>query len=182
MRFEPETPDLILLKDEIGRAVVRTYEFRDVVYTETTGRYSALCKGPCETLLRPGHYVLALSKGGRTPATADGVKITGPSALRASYIDRRSQRYLGLAIAVVGLGAGNAMILANTIGSSNDTTVLYAGAATAVVGLVAGAYFGFREDEATIKVVPLEASPRPASTPSVGVPPQAQGIALRVRF
>jgi hypothetical protein len=182
VRFEPGTPDLILVNDNIRHADVRTYNFRDVVYTETARRYSVICKGPCERPLPAARYDLAISKDGRAPEEAGVVDLTRPSLLHASYIDRRSQRYLGLAIALVGFGVGNAMIIPGTAGAHDDATLIGVGAATAVVGLAVGAYFGFRDDEAHIEVVPLDAAPRPALATPIGTPPQAQGIALRLRF
>jgi hypothetical protein len=189
IRFDPETPDLWLL-GSVGDVNDYVEDYGDSFrrghsYYHATGHYFALCKGPCATRISKNGGPMYVLKGRREPLPVEEVKVTGPSVLHATYVDRRNQRYLGLAIAVVGVGVGSAMMIEGTTGSSNPAALIGTGGAVALVGLAVGAYFGFREDEAHIEVLPLEAPhASPSVAPSAAIAPvrAAEGAMLRVRF
>jgi hypothetical protein len=189
IRFDPETPDLWLL-GSVGDVNDYVEDYGDSFrrghsYYHSTGRYFPICKGPCATHVLRKADPLYVAKDGREPLLIEELTITGPSVLHATYVDRRRQRYLGLVIAVVGVGVGTALLIEGTAGSSNDGALLGTGTAVTLAGLAVGGYFGFREDEAHIEVVPLEAArASPSVAPSTAITPlrAAEGAMLRVRF
>jgi hypothetical protein len=185
VRFEAETPDLWLLTS-VGHMNEYVLEYGDSFRRGTstyhsTGHYVVLCKGDCNTRVatHPGPFYV--SRGGGEPIEAVGVKVRAPSVMRATYVDRRAQRYLGLGVAVVGIGGGTALVIAESDGSGNSA-VIGVGVLVALLGGAFGAYFGFRGDEASISVLPLDRPPAPASTTPAVSMRAPEGAMLRVRF
>jgi hypothetical protein len=165
VRFEPEEPDVTLLRLSETGAVERTFSYDSERWYAL---YSPVCQGPCSTRLEPGEYHLALAKGGRVVPVRGAVDLRGPATLRGAYIDRSVLRATGLIIGVAGTVGGFIMVVAaaqngamcdvNGICVSRGTTdgpLLAGGVALLVASVVTGSILTFQHDGARITVEPL---------------------------
>jgi hypothetical protein len=170
VRFEPDEPDVTLLRLSETGAVERTFSYDSERWYAL---YSPVCQGPCSTRLEPGAYRLALAKGGRVVPVRGAVDLRGPATLRGAYIDRSVLRATGLIIGVAGTVGGFIMVVAaaqngamcdvNGICVSRGTTdgpLLAAGVALLVASVVTGSILTFQHDGARITVEPLALSGR----------------------
>lgn len=201
MRFEPATPGLTLLRQTATTPVVYVKKWN--FYRERpTPVYTPLCTGECITRLVPGEHRFAVGRPGSDPVMVDGpVRITGPSELRAEYVDRSGLRTAGAIVAVAGPLGGLAMVLAGTyqgggnvcdvygscsnLGDDNNLTLRAAGALTVVGTLLVGTALLAQNDGARVELVPLAVAPSarretPYQVPITGF--DAQGAALQWRF
>jgi hypothetical protein len=190
MRYEPNAPDVWLLRIDRQPVVVHEYEFRSVTYFESNGpeaHYPILCQGPCRDTLPLGTYELGLSKDGGTPVSAGVHRIVGPSTLRATYTQHDELRILGLFGGIVGFAGGMILVVVSSDGTTIDEAGVGVGLAVSLVSGAVGIGLALQHDVARIDVVPLDVVPLvPLARAPNEVPVAAgagpQGAALRVRF
>jgi hypothetical protein len=198
VRFEPEDPDLALMMQTGELPFRHVQRFRHAWYVERgfTPAYSPICDGPCTTELAPGPYHLALSKDGGRSLPVGSVVLTGPSTIRASYVDRSAERILGGVLVVGGVIGGITMIVVSIqcqAYDSNDSCtnavngpLLGGGIGVIVAGAVIGGILAAQHDTAQISVTPLTlptvGALKESPMAALGAEPPPQGAALTVRF
>jgi hypothetical protein len=188
VRFEPETPDLALLRQTGERSYRHVTRFASVQYDiryyerRVESQYAQVCAGPCTTELVPGEYALAISKNGRSPVPAEAVRLDGPSTVQASYDDRRGLRILGGVILAVGVGGGVSLIVVSAAtqtcnggGCSSNFNGTIFGASIGIIAAaaIAGTLLASMEDTAHVSVTPLT-----IPSPMVGALKESLGAAL----
>jgi len=200
VRFEPDEPGLMLLRQNGAVPVTRISTFPTFLWFERglAPLYAPVCPGPCITRMQPGEYRLALSKdGGRAVPSVGPVDIRGPSAIRASYVDHSGIRTGGVVLAFGGTAAGIVMIALSA--KSHDVcdssgycfhqttinTPLAVGGVGVLLGsVIIGSVLASQHDDALITVTPLVAWNRPERTApmAASLVPSVQGAALTMRF
>lgn len=136
----------------------------------TLQTYRRVCTAPCELLLPPGTYQMALASGSGDPvAVEEPVVIEGPSTLRAKHTSYAPLRVAG-AILGVGAAIGGIYLMGTGLLRSKDTCdaagncstepdvdtqKVLIGAGVLVVGAVVGGLLQGKSDGAEIMVSPL---------------------------
>jgi hypothetical protein len=194
VRFEPEEPDVTLLRLSETAQVERTFSSD---YERWYALYSPVCHGPCSTRLEPGAYRLALAKGGRIVPVRGAVDLRGPATLRGEYVDRSVLRATGLIIGVAGTVGGFIMVVAaaqngavcdaNGICVSRGMTdgpLLAGGIALLVASVVTGSILTFQQDGARVTVEPLVLWGRATreGAPAACGASQPEGAAIALHF
>jgi hypothetical protein len=184
VRFEPEGPDLTLMRGAGQTMAYRTYNFRHVTYFEAgkERRYVAVCEGPCLADLAPGDYDLALQWERRKPVPAGRVSIVGPVALRGEYKDRFARRVVGGFVGFGALIGGFVMIFAASGSPASDAALLGGGISVIVGGGVGGAILAMQDDQARIIVTPLTLPPTTDGSPGAPHAMSSHGAGLTLRF
>lgn len=122
-----------------------------------TPRYESLCRAPCTVELPPGDIDFAVSQGARDPIpTQSAFRLTGPSALSASYANRSDLRTAGWILTFVGGAAG---VVVGGVGfgvnfgfglRGENYAIGFAGFGTAAVSIVVGIILIVQHDEAAL--------------------------------
>jgi hypothetical protein len=132
--------------------------------------YKRICTAPCDSMLAPGTYLMALSKGHSDPAPAeDPVVVSGPTSMQGTHT---SYKALRVASAVVGIGSAVAGVIVIGLGlmrqkdecdatgnncqsqADPDWTKVGIGVGVIVVGAIASAIMN-KSDTASVRVVPF---------------------------
>jgi hypothetical protein len=170
--------------------------------------YDPVCTAPCDATIRPGEHHMAVSYKGRKPVEPDEpVTLSGPSQLRAAYVDRQGTRtggwiLLGFSGAIGGtlvllplLAAAQCNQMASDYANAGSTVVnncsssvapmVVAGALTGAVGAAVSLALILQPDHVRIDVTPLtQGLTRPAGPEAAWMPPRPlpEGLAVRGRF
>jgi hypothetical protein len=193
VRFEPDEPDVTLLRLSVTAPVERIFSYD---YERWYALYSPVCQGPCATRLEPGAYRLALAKGSRIVPVRGPVVVGGPATLHGEYIDRSALRTAGMIIGVAGTVGGFVMVVAAANSGADcdfngfcvsrgtiDGGLLAGGVALLVASVVAGSILTFQHDDARITVEPLVLGRTARERVLTGLDTsQPQGGALALHF
>ncbi|MFO0692773.1 MAG: hypothetical protein U0230_04405 [Polyangiales bacterium] len=127
--------------------------------------FEPVCAAPCSAPMPPGPHRFGIAAPGRPPAPVDGVVVVGADDVyRLEYRSRARVRAIGWVTLVVGIAVGGSLLVTGIVRSDcssdvygapcpNDRAMIAGGAATAGVGIVAGAVMASLHDRA--RVVPL---------------------------
>jgi len=146
--------------------------------------YRRICTAPCEAVLPPGTYLMALASGHGDPVVVDDpVVIEGPSSLRAKHTSYAPLRIAG-AILGVGAAIGGIYLMGSAVLRSKetcdaagncatepdiDTQKLLIGAGVLVGGAIIGGLLQGKADGAEIVISPL-VSPTRSRVPGLVSP------------
>ncbi len=134
--------------------------------------YTSICEAPCDATLPAGTYAMAVSQRGGEPVEAKQVvEITGPSAVRGTYVSRSGIRIAGWIIGGVSFAAGMSMLVVGGLKSTHDCSVspcvdrpssdagmMLAGAGVIVGGSIVTVVMALQHDSATVTVTTIDAA------------------------
>lgn len=125
--------------------------------TNNVWEYQRLCVAPCETMLAPGEYQLAISSETREPVLVEEtIELSEPSVVEGVYRSYTPERMAGWLIlglgAISGLGMGLAGVGYLTNDSDLDdeigTWIVAGGATTFALSLIVGSVLASKDDKA----------------------------------
>jgi len=131
--------------------------------------FSEICTAPCQASLPAGTYTFGVSKPKGVAVEGDQVTLpAGSSHLHADYTDNSGLRIAGWVTVVGGVGVGSALLLEGLLSGGLDcsgdtgectekpknTTLIYAGGALEVGGLLVGLILINQKDGVSLAVTP----------------------------
>lgn len=144
--------------------------------------FAEICTAPCDASLPAGTYTFGVSKPKGVAVKADQITLpAGSSQLHADYTDNSGLRIAGWVVMIGGVAVGSGLLLAGLesggLDCSSSTyectekpknmTLIYAGGALEVGGVIAGLVLVNQKDGVSLSVAP--GAPRGGRQPSGSV-------------